>query len=242
MKKLYFYLMVLLFSSCIDDDIDMQRLENGSGISIYIVKEGQLQIHSNPSKSEIDKLELERDPWVIPSEIEFYDWSAHTFYLKKPKDKNEYSGNHFVVASGNERLFAGVFFPPYLSSLPQIPSIVPMDGFQPADIIQFGMFGHSYSGQPDKLANLREALIHSGLYHEGLSVEITHVVKKSATAVNYSFKVTNHDKTILYVLDPDKMGNCRFHYYTNGISFQKGNSYYYTNSKNNYPSEKINDT
>ncbi len=190
MKTIFYLILILLFTSCLGD-IENYRSNSQSDINIYIVKEGQLTIHE--SDVDLNLLELERTPWVKDSEIEFYDWSSHTFYLNADKEKEKYSGRHFLVVSGDERLFIGVFFPMYMSSIPQMPSIIPEDGlFYPADVIHFGQLGHQFTGDIEKQNDFKKALLDAGLLHEGIKVELTQVQKKNISAIEYTFQVTNH--------------------------------------------------
>lgn len=227
MKNLFIVFIAAFLFSCGDSDMLYRR--NGSGeINIYIVKEGQLQIQDKDF--DLDKLKLEAEPWVKNSEIELYDWSSHTFFLNKPVEKEKYSGRHFVVVSGDEPLFAGVFFPMYMSSFPLLPAITPEDDyFFPRDVIQFSQFGYQFPGEQIKSDEFKEALINAGLLNNGIKVELTQVRKKSQSSISYTFEVTNLDTKTLYIPDPDKMGASRFHYITNGVYFFAGDNYCYSN-------------
>jgi len=191
---------------------------------------------------DINTLNLEPNPWVKSSDIELYDWSSHSFYLNTQKEKAKYSGRHFVVFSGDERLFLGVFFPLYMSSFPQIPSILPMDEFfSPGDVIQFGQLGHRFTGEMNNLDIFKKALISSGLLHNGIKLELLNLQKKNNSTVAYTFEVTNLDTETLYLLDPDKMGDSRFHYVTNGVNFVKNNSYYFPENSQHTSFETVPD-
>lgn len=223
---LYFFVLLFLFS-CGDADILYRRSGTGD-INIYIVKEGQLQIHDK--NFDLDKLQLEATPWVKNSDIELYDWSSHTFFLNKPVEKEKYSGRHFVVVSGDKRLFAGVFFPMYLSSLPQLPAITPEDDYMfPKDVIQFSQFGYRFPDEQIKSDDFKEALIEAGLLSNGIKADLTQVKKKGQNSLEYTFEVTNLDTKTLYIPDPEKMGVSRFHYITNGVWFFSGGTYCYSN-------------
>jgi hypothetical protein len=239
MKNLFYLFVLLLIFSCNQEDIDKNQI-NDNQFSIWIVKEGQLEIHNSPSEFDLNSLKLESTPWVKSSEIELYDWSSHTFFLNTEKEKEKYSGRHFVVISENERLFAGVFFPLYMSSIPQLPSILPIDDFfYPADIIHFGQLGHQFTGNIEGQNEFKKALISADLLREGIKVELTHVKKKNQTTIEYTFQVTNIDKENIYVLDPDKMGASRFHYLTNGTWISVNNTYYFPNPVNHTAFDKV---
>lgn len=227
MKNLLSFLILFSFFSCNDNDLTPNTSFDNK-MAIYIVKEGQLQMTGSETNIDLNSLNLDSSPWLKSSDIELYDWSSHTFYLNTNKEKGKYSGRHFVVASGDERLFLGVFFPIYMSSIPQIPSIMAMDDFiTPNDIIQFGQLGHKFTGEINKTDNFKQALDSSGILHNGIEVELVNLKKKNNTTVDYTFKVTNLDSETLYLLDPDKMGNSRFHYVTNGVNFVQNETYYF---------------
>lgn len=237
MKIPVFIFLIALFISCDQDEIEHFRNSN-SNINIYIVKEGQLEFQE--SEINLNALELENTPWIKNSDIEFYDWSAQSFYLNKEAEKGKYSGRHFVVTSGEKRLFAGVFFPMFMSSFPSLPSISPEDGFfSPKDVIRFGHFGTIRPGQLDENQEFKSELISAGKLREGIKVELTNLKRQSSATLIYTFKVTNLEADVIYILDPQKMGSPRFHYYTNGVSLIKDDSYYWPQDFETIPSDNI---
>jgi hypothetical protein len=239
-KTTFYLCLVLLLTSC-SGDIENYRNYSQSDINIYLVKEGQLTIHD--SDVDLNSLELESPPWVKNSEIEFYDWSSHTFYLNTEKEKEKYSGRHFIVLSGDERLFIGVFFPMYMSSIPQMPSIIPEDDiFYPKDIIHFDQFGYQFTGNMEAQQEFKEALITADILREGIKVDILQVKRKNQNTVEYTFQVTNIDTENIYLPDPDKMGTSRFHYITNGVWFSKDNIYYFPNQVDHTSFDKVQDS
>jgi hypothetical protein len=128
-----------------------------------------------------------------------------------------------------------------MSSIPQIPSILPEDGyFNPKDVIQFGQFGYYRSGDLDENTAFKNELISSGLFRAGIDVQLNEVKKVNPASLEYSFTVTNNDEETLYLLDPQKMGDSRFHYFTNGVSLVQNESYFWPNSLDATRSEKIN--
>ncbi len=240
MKTFFYPLFILLFTSCLGD-VENFRSNSQSDINIFLVKEGQLSI--NDFDADLNSLKLESTPWVKATEIDFYDWSSHTFFLKTEKEKAKYSGRHFVVVSGDERLFIGVFFPMYMSSFPQMPSISPEDAiFYPKDVIHFGQLGHRFTGNLEEQNEFKKALISSDLLREGIKVELTRVKKKNQTTIEYTFQVTNIDIENIYLFDPDKMGASRFHYVTNGTWLSKDNTYYFPNQVNHTAFDKVQDS
>ncbi len=239
MRKLIFICFIFLLFSCSDEYSSNYRNRN-SDINIYLVQEGQLEIHD--SEVDLNTLELERFPWVKDTEIEFYDWSAHTFYLNREKAKSDLGGRHFVVTSGEKRLFVGVFFPMYLSSVPSMPSVLPDDGyFAPKDVIQFNRFGHFYPIDLDAKTAFKSELFDAGLLRAGIDVKLTQLKKLNSTTLEYTYTVVNRDLEPIYILDSDKMHADRFHYFTNGVSFRYYNKNYWAQNFETTASEEINE-
>jgi len=239
MKYFYILFAVLLFSSCSKNDVVEQNL-NFSEIEIYLVEgEGTGFFESTV---ELNSLPLEDEPWLKHSEILFYDWSAHMFFLNAEKEKEKYAQRNFVVVSDGNPLFVGVFFPAYMSSIPQIPSIWAADNlFVPQDVVSFGQYGYFYSGNIGEENEFRQALINSGLYREGIQVELIEVNRLNSRELEYTFTVENKDVGNIYVLDPVKMGNKRYHYFTNGVSVRKNETSYFP-VLDNTPSDEILDS
>jgi len=239
MKNLLTFLFILFFVSCSKEERVFESLNTSESISIYLVKQDDLELHE--ANFDLSTVELESTPWVTGSDIEFYDWSAHTFYLNREVEKEKYSTRHFVVTSGEKRIFAGVFFPMYLSSIPQIPSILPEDGyFNPKDIIRFSQFGYYRSGNLDENIEFKNVLISSGLFRAGIDVQLNEVKKLNSASLEYSFTITNNDEETLYLLDPQKMGESRFHFFTNGVSLVQNESYFWPNTLDATNTQKIN--
>ena len=231
MKKLYYLLLLFLFYGCSNsEDVFVQEDNKKTAISIYLVKEEEPPIATE--QANIGNVQLEETPWLKDSEIEFYDWSSHIFYLKAEKRKSHLAGRNFVIKADDERLFAGVFFPPWMSSIPQIPSIIAADEFMlPDDVVAFGQFGYLHSGGLNGLESFKSSLIDAGLFMRGIVVDLIELEKNSSSELEYTFKITNKDLMNIYVLDINKMGNERFHYFTNGIFLKDGDTFYYPNNK-----------
>ncbi len=228
MKYRIFIILSFFLFSCISEDIVFPN--SNSEINIYLVKQTDTKYLNE--NIDLDDLQLDAVPWLKSSEIKFYDWSAHIFYLNTEKEKEKYAARNFVVKAEyknqikSESLFMGVFFPMYLSSIPSIPSILASDNlFFPDDIIYFNQFGLN-GGEMNKQTKFKQALIDADLYREGIDVEMVKLERKNASTLNYTFRVTNNDKESIYVLDPNKMGEGRFHYFTNGVSLNTGQAYY----------------
>ena len=112
MKRFIFILLAIVLFSCSENDGTGPR-DSKNEFNIYLVEKKDESFASE--EIDLEFLELENTPWVKSSDIEFYDWSAHTFYLNKEVQKEKHSASNFVVTSGEKRLFMGVFWPMYMS-------------------------------------------------------------------------------------------------------------------------------
>lgn len=240
MKNLLFSLLLILLSSCIYEDIEFPFRGDGTQINIFLVKEGKMDYSS--TEIDLESLELEKNPWLKHSEIKFYDWSSHIFYLNVDKEKEKHSGKYFVLKSDEKRLFPGLFFPVYVSSIPRVPSIIAHDDFfYPLDVIGLGGYDFFYGNTIplNKNREFRIALENSGLLKEGIVVDLTNIKRENTSTIKYTFKVTNLDTENIYIIDPEKMGAPRFHYHTNGVYFRQNTNYFSAQNIDNIPSENI---
>ncbi len=225
MKSVYLIFLLLALASCSDE---IARDYNGANnnFNIYLVKPDDKQMIREVV--DLESLNLESEPWVKSGDIEFYDWSAHAFYLKKDVEKSKYSTRNFVVSSGRKRLFIGVFWPWYMSSIPMIPAILPEEDWRgPRDVVLFNAFGWHFPGNLDENEEFKRELIIAGLLREGIKVKIIRLRKINSSTLDYTFTVTNLETRKIYVADPDRMGAAHFHYYTNGVGLQQNDKYYW---------------
>jgi hypothetical protein len=225
MKYTFFLLPLFFVLSCKEND-SLEQNQNLSKIEIFLV-EGEGSTFLEPNL-EMNTLQIENTPWLKHSEILFYDWSSHMFFLNTEKEKEKYAQRNFVVMCDEEPLFVGVFFPMYLSSIPQMPSILAADGiFVPEDVVSFGQYGYFFSGNVGERINFKEALIDAGLYREGIQVELLEVDKLNTNELEYTISITNRDTENIYILDVNKMGENRFHYFTNGVLIRENGTSYF---------------
>lgn len=238
MKYLFPLILFVSLVSCSSENIWDNRSPNSNNFNIYFVKPGDEYMYREDV--ELDLLQLEETPWVKSSEIEFYDWSAQTFYLSKEVEKSDYSARNFVVTSGERRLFFGVFWPMYMSSLPMIPFIMPEDDWwNPKDVIRFNSIGYISVESLNDNEEFKSELIQEGLFCAGINVDITKLKKINSSTLEYTFIVTNLESQKIYVPDPSKMGAAHFHYYTNGVSLQQDNNSFWPHDFETKESEKF---
>lgn len=239
MKNILSLVLILILSSCIQEDIEFMKKGDGTQINIYLVTNGQ--IDQSEKDVDLESLELEKTPWIKHSEIDFYDWSSHIIYLNVEKEKDKHSGRYFIFKANSKLLFLGVFFPMYWSSIPQFPSIIATDDFfLPKDVVGLGGYGFNENSlYLENNGEFKIALEKSGLLKEGIAVELTNLLRENSTTLKYTFSVTNLDSENIYILDPNKMGDSRFHYYTNGVGLRMADIYYWANDFDVTASESI---
>ncbi|MBN1397894.1 MAG: hypothetical protein JXA06_07675 [Bacteroidetes bacterium] len=234
MKPISLCVAILFIAGCSGDSVDPTDIPKSS-FEIYLLADSNITAYQ-VSQTDIDQLILRNEPWLAGEDIEFYDYSSHCIYLKG--DKNQFFGGDistyrligsalnssaFVIVAGSERCYAGYFHSIVMSSMPLGPYMDEVDiGYYPADIMHISRSWWRDSIDVRSDDRIKNALISSGLYHGGISVELksVQVIDNSDTStIEYIFKITNNDEDKLFINDPDKMGDF-FHYYTNGVVLQ----------------------
>ncbi len=227
MNRLLSFLMIFLLTACNLFELEFPYESDGTQININLVEKDQIKQFYD-SGFDLDTLELEAETWLRHNEILFYDWSAQAFYLKNEKSKESNSSRYFVLKANEEPVFLGYFMSMFSSFVPTFPSIVAHDDFfYPKDVIVLGGYGiHETTTSLFEREKFRTVMEKSGLLKEGINVELTGLKRINSTTLRYTFKVTNLDLENIYIPDPKKMGESRFHYYTNGVILNKGEQHF----------------
>jgi hypothetical protein len=151
------------------------------------------------------------------NDFELYDSSTHMLYLKERHPElinNDLSG--FDVYSDNIKIFHGVYQPGYSSSYPTGPFIWKYPFFYPDYVLRFEFMGQGVDPRNNDM--LISAFKNRHLLHSGLVGEVKDVVI-NGPLLRFTFTITNKDESDLLILDPQKMGQRLFQYYTNAPSF-----------------------
>lgn len=195
----FFLLLLLLFAGCETSDY----LEDAE--AFQITRNGELV------------LDL--------SDIELYDFSTHILYLN---ENNRLNGdfdqlNGATVTVDGQELYTLRIQEPNSSAIHPGPQIFrKMDTFGDfAFRIRFVSLTDGTSTphvDPRENKKIRDALKRHGKLREGLALEILSV-ESQGSLVKTKVRLRNIDSFSYYHLDPVKMGNGLFHFYTNGLSF-----------------------
>lgn len=240
MKNRFIILLVFILASCSDNDFEFPFEGDGTKIEIYLIKDEKIETFD--AFKEVDINDLESNPWLSHTDIDFYDWSSHTFYLKHEKSENNRRGRNFVLTADKKPVITGFFYSMFMSYIPPFPTIINDNSgvFYPKDIIGLNTFGFRRSDSiMSENSAFRMEMENSGLLKEGINVEIIGLERENHSTLKYTFRVTNLDTESIYILDPNKMGASRFHYYTNGISLKMGDKYYSAHDFEPTASDKI---
>ncbi|MFO7822682.1 MAG: hypothetical protein R6V72_02000 [Cyclobacterium sp.] len=159
------------------------------------------------------------------SDIDYYDFSTHVVYLKENNrlkgDFDQLHGANLVV-NGSE-IYPLKIHDLYSSAMPVGPHIQSL-------IDNFGDFAFriSFSDFPDGFgssiqdpradARIKSALKKHHKYRAGLSLEAESILRQG-NQIKLKIKIRNLDSQNYYFLDPNKMGDALFHYFTNGLVF-----------------------
>ncbi len=155
---------------------------------------------------------------ITESDIEFYDTSSHLLFLKEKINVSD-EAKGFDVMVGKEKIYHGVVFPSYMSSLP-MESVFIFDVCLHLTIIHLD----SYTGLNDYRNDPRiiNALLKSNKLHYGLNCKVYSVEVNDLgdhSGANCTITIKNNDNFSYYIIDPEKMGNLDFNYYTGGLFF-----------------------
>ena len=230
--------LTLLTLSCENSQSSSKKKDT---FSIHLLADNTITIH-NIMEINIDSLEIEADPWLDSEEIDFYDYSTHSIYLNGDKetyfsddlDINMF-GQPFVVIANGRRCYMGSFYSAAMSLDSYHPIIDELAIFSyPADVICLSP--SRVDDDDDERDNMyvKEALDNLGKLHEGLELTLTDVQlidNADIATVKYNFTIKNNDMDDLLVIDPEKMGNALFHYYTHGVLFYSDDYNYYSQYK-----------
>jgi hypothetical protein len=180
---------------------------------------------------------------IAENDIQFYDTSVHILFLKQNFILKK--GN-FEVRVGDELIYQGVVYPGYLSSMPTKP-IFTFESLGGIDVINIGCWKESFDFRND--LRIINALKKSNLLHYGLECRIDDIQISAISdysSVTCEITVKNNDNFSYYIIDPTKMGELDFNYYTGGLFFTNlstaSNSFLqWTNSNPDYYNISIND-
>lgn len=157
------------------------------------------------------------------SDIDYYDFSSQIVYLKKNNrldgDFDKLQGSQIVV-NGTE-IYPLKIHELYLSIMPTGAHIRRL-------LDNFGDFAFriSYANDPNQVGakdprydpRIISVLKKNNKYRAGLSIE-TESMTRHGNTIKLRIKLRNNDLQSYYHLDPKKMGEGLFHYFTNGLVF-----------------------
>ncbi len=171
-------------------------------------------------------IQIGTDYIINHNEIEYYDFSTHSIYLKHDCYLPGDSILTFNVIANREEIYSGIIYPTFSSKAFPGPVIRVSPGIYCNDMIclsfngVYDILGNS-NPDPRNDARIISTLKKYGQYHEGLKGIIdTVTVKKrrgDKSKIELIFTIVNEDNLNYYILDPDKMGTGLFHYFTNGL-------------------------
>jgi len=231
-------LVIILFSSisCTNNSI-----EGGPKFEIYLTKNYDLSLRD----SNIDIIELNTTPIVSSANILFYDFSAHTIFLKNNRieifkdimDENNYFIEvitPFILIANKQKIYLGYFWS-VNSNMGRFNDYCIFDSdYFPSDVINISSgynFTTSYNSNDLRSDNrILQALKDDAIFRAGINVKLDSVgifENADTSTVQYRFNLTNNEMNDLFIADPDLMGNDIFNQYTLGVVFKSTNKTYY---------------
>lgn len=236
MKHIISFLLFSLFSFLVINSCTCPtRSDIEHDFAIYLLKDFSIEIY-DILETPLSGLELEDEPWLSSEDIEFYDFSTHCIYLKKPVKSlfdntlddiffpHSWREKSFVVCADKKKIYKGGFLwclsSRFASHIPHISDCYQF-AFYPSDVLMIDWDPSSVIPEDIRCDDqVREALIDAGLFHAGIEVNLisVDVVENADTStIKYKFEIINNDQENLYVIDPDIVGSSLFHWWTNGV-------------------------
>ncbi len=159
------------------------------------------------------------------SDIDYYDFSTHIVYLKENNRlEGDYDKLHGarILVDGTE-IYPLKIHELYYSSSPIGPHIMPSNDYFEDFAFRIS-YNYDFSGSgigtddPRPDPRIIAVLKKHNKYRAGLSLE-NESITLQGNEVKLIFKLRNLDNQSYYHLDPNKMGENLFHYFTNGLVF-----------------------
>ncbi len=166
------------------------------------------------------RLEFSDGTEISESDILYYDSATHFLFLKEILDFNQ-SISGFSILVNNDTIYKGIKHSCMLSSPPHTTFFITDCFHYGHDIVELGYYPYSADLRNDQ--RIINAFKNDNLLRNGLKCTIDSI--KVNSFENYSevickITVINNDLIDYYILDPNKMGELDFNYYTGGLSFQ----------------------
>lgn len=161
---------------------------------------------------------------ITENEIEFYDSSTHTFFLKSDLI-TETTITDFKIRVDTDSILGGVFHSCILSSMPPAPYYISDCFFSGHDVLTIGYYGTGENGLND--SRILNSLMDSNQFRKGLSCQIDNVrviVTDGQTDVVCTITIKNNDSIAYYITDVNKMGDQYYTDYSGGLYFSNINT------------------
>jgi len=182
---------------------------------------------SENDKIQVDakfKLEFSDSTQISQKEILFYDSASHLLFLKKELVFNQ-SISGFCVLVNSDTIYKGIIYSCDRSAPPNSTFFISDCLLNGNNFVDIGYYSYSKDLRNDK--RIINAFKNDNLLRNGLSCTIDIINVKSF--IDYSeavckITIKNNDNINYYVLDPTKMGDLKFNYYTGGLHFHNINT------------------
>jgi hypothetical protein len=174
------------------------------------------------------KLVFSDSTTITENDILFYDSSCHLLFLKNDLNftkMNLQFNSDFSVFVNNYPVYTGIVRSCALSSAPQETFYISDCFFYGFDIIEFNFCPYSADLRNDP--RIIHSLEENDLLRSGLSctIDSVNVVKyEDHSDVFCKITIVNNDLIDYYILNPNKMGELDFNYYTGGLRFESMDS------------------
>ncbi len=174
------------------------------------------------------KIEFSDSTFITENDMLFYDSLTHLLFLKQGFNLSQ-SISGFNVLVGNDIIYQGIIYSCHHSNPPPSPFIIGDCLFYANgggnDIVEMGYYKDSEDSKD--LRNdprIINALKNSNLLHNGLSCQIDNIIVnafENYSEVTCTITIKNNDNINYYILDPKRMGEENFSYFTGGLYLRR---------------------
>jgi len=166
------------------------------------------------------KLKFSDGLQINQSDVQFYDSSTNMLFLKGNLEiGNAVIGYDVMIA--DETIYDGIIYSCFLSSPPKETFFISDCFLDGRSVIELEYYPHGPDMRND--SRIINSFKKSGQLLNGISCEIDDINvinHESSSEVSCKITITNHDPIRYYIIDPYKMGNLNFSYFTGGIFFR----------------------
>jgi hypothetical protein len=199
---------------------------------IYLLEDETLKLKDVINK-DLSQMKTQQLPIISNKDIDYYDFSSHTIYLKQ--DKGAYLPEYkimagilkwidrpFLVLANGYLRYIGFFHGWFSNTIDIYPNVnCGLLQTMPINILYIQRWAFYVNKDFRKDVLVKDALKEANILRETIEVTLDSltIYKTDTVSVEYTIIIKNIDKVSWYILDYDKAGAEIYNYYEGGVHF-----------------------